>query len=277
MAKIKCSKCSTVFEVSVSDPTVACPNCGTKYKNPAYKPETTQPVAAPAPAATTATTAPVAAPAVAPKATSTNNGESKFIGTVGSHFVLVLVNFLLELVTLTFATPWVVCRNYRWKIENQVIDGNDVTFTGKGGQLFGRYLLWVLLTIVTIGIYSFWIPVKIQQWLTENTHFENGIGVGESKFTGHVGEHLGISLLNGLLETITLGFGAAWGVCRKYRWQIDHKVVDGHRFRFDGKGGQLFGRWVGWTCLCIITIGIFGFWVPVKLQKWLTENTHIEA
>ena len=87
---------------------------------------------------------------------------------------------------------------------------------------------------------------------------------------------LGHNIVNFLLTLITLGLAYPWVVCRKYRWKIDHQIIDGHKLKFDGKGGSLFGHWLGWVLLTIITIGIYGLWVPCKVQKWITERTHID-
>jgi uncharacterized membrane protein YjgN (DUF898 family) len=42
---------------------------------------------------------------------------------------------------------------------------------------------------------------------------------------------------------------------------------------FEGKALGLFGHWIKWFLLIIITIGIYGFWVAPRLQKWIWENT----
>lgn len=62
--------------------------------------------------------------------------------------------------------------------------------------------------------------------------------------------------------------------CWKQRWLAKHTVLDGRRQSFDGTGGQLFGKYFGWRLLTLITLGIFGFWRGVKLEKWLTKHTH---
>jgi len=34
----------------------------------------------------------------------------------------------------------------------------------------------------------------------------------------------------------------------------------------------LFGQWLLWLLLCIVTIGIYGFWVAPRLARWITEH-----
>lgn len=36
---------------------------------------------------------------------------------------------------------------------------------------------------------------------------------------------------------------------------------------------QLFGKWVLWLLLTIVTVGIYGFWVNIKLKKWKIQHT----
>ncbi len=61
-----------------------------------------------------------------------------------------------------------------------------------------------------------------------------------------------------------------------YNWETKHMVVDGHRLSFDGKAIQLFGNWIIWLLLSIITFGIYSFWVGIAIRKWKTKHTHFE-
>ena len=59
-----------------------------------------------------------------------------------------------------------------------------------------------------------------------------------------------------------------------YRWEAKHTVINGHRLTFTGTAVQLFGKWIVWMLLTIVTIGIYGFWVSIKLKKWKVSHTH---
>ena len=56
-------------------------------------------------------------------------------------------------------------------------------------------------------------------------------------------------------------------------WEAEHTVIEGKRLRFDGNGTQLFGSWIKWFLLTIITLGIYGLWLPIKMKKWVTKHT----
>lgn len=39
-------------------------------------------------------------------------------------------------------------------------------------------------------------------------------------------------------------------------------------------GSQLFGNYIKWFLLTIITFGIYGFWLDIKMKQWITKHTH---
>ena len=83
----------------------------------------------------------------------------------------------------------------------------------------------------------------------------------ESKFDGGLLGLIGINILQALLITITLGIGAPWAICIKERWIAKHTYIDGKQLVFDGTGGQLFGNYIKWMLLTLITLGIYAFWL----------------
>ena len=68
-------------------------------------------------------------------------------------------------------------------MENSNIYSNDsnqmeskierFSFTGKGGEYFGIWIVNILLTIVTLGIYSAWAKVRNKQYFYGNTFLDN--------------------------------------------------------------------------------------------------------
>jgi uncharacterized membrane protein YjgN (DUF898 family) len=59
-----------------------------------------------------------------------------------------------------------------------------------------------------------------------------------------------------------------------YGWEAKHTVINGKRLVFDGKATQLFGNWIKWLLLTIITLGIYSFWIGISLKKWRVKHTH---
>lgn len=96
----------------------------------------------------------------------------------------------------------------------------------------------------------------------------------ESKFTGGLLGLIGINLLCGFLNIITLFIATPWTVCIKERWYAKHTIIDGKQLTFDGTGGQLIGNYIKWLLLTLITFGIYSFWLNIKLKQWTTKHTH---
>lgn len=94
-----------------------------------------------------------------------------------------------------------------------------------------------------------------------------------SFFDGGLLSLIGWSILSGLMITFSLGLLFPWALCLVYGWKINHTVVNGHRMKFNGTGAGLFGNWIKWLVLMIITLGIYGFWVSIKLEDWKVKNT----
>lgn len=96
----------------------------------------------------------------------------------------------------------------------------------------------------------------------------------ESRFTGRLIGLIGINILSALLIAVTLGICTPWAVCLKEEWYANHTIIDGKRLVFDGTGGQLFGQYIKWFLLTIITIGIYSFWLNINMKKWVVKHTH---
>ena len=282
----RCVSCKAILPSDDSSPTLTCPACGKAHKNPSYKP--------PQPAVVQDNTTKTATNVQANTKQNGNNtinvvenkqviniqqnivntpakvGESKFTGTYGSLLGNRIVNSLISIFTLGFGIPWVICRSYRWEVDHTVIDGRRLKFDGTGGKLIGSWIKWMFLTLITCGIYGLWVPLKKRAWIVEHSHIE-GLA-GESKFTGGLGSYIGLQIVNALIMIFTLGLGLPWVVCRTERWDSEHQIIDGRRIYFDGKASQLFGNWIKWILLTIITLGIYSVVVPIRKQAWIVKH-----
>ncbi|MDR0669838.1 MAG: DUF898 domain-containing protein [Treponema sp.] len=98
-----------------------------------------------------------------------------------------------------------------------------------------------------------------------------------SAFDGSVLGNFGTNLAAGFLSLITLGIGVPWAVAYRQRWLTSHTVIEGKRLKFDGTGAQLFGKYIIWFLLSIITLGIYAtFFLPVRMQQWIIKHTFFE-
>ena len=99
---------------------------------------------------------------------------------------------------------------------------------------------------------------------------------GASKWDGGVLETLVAGIVASLMITFTCGIATPWAVCYLWNFIISHALIDGRRLSFDGTGAQLFGNWIKWFLLTVITCGIYSFWVTPRLCHWICKHTHIQ-
>ena len=208
----------------------------------------------------------------------TNWSASVFTGRATEYIGVRFLYYVLIIFTLGLGTPWAVCMYQRWRIKSTIVHGHRLTFDGKGWHLFWHCWLWGFLSIVTLGIYALWLPVKVEEWFAKHTHLKCNEEVKHirfpSQFYGSFAERIGINICSFFLFIITLGIATPWIACMYLRWRIDNCAIDGKQLMFDGTGRQLFGRAFLWFLLTIITVGIFAFFIPFKMEKWVTKHTN---
>jgi uncharacterized membrane protein YjgN (DUF898 family) len=95
-------------------------------------------------------------------------------------------------------------------------------------------------------------------------------------FDGGAGTWLGVCLGGFFITLITLGICYPWSVVMQYRWRTKHTFINGQRLRFTGTAPGLFGMWIKWLLLIVVTIGIYSFWVQPRLTKWIVEHQELD-
>ncbi len=96
-----------------------------------------------------------------------------------------------------------------------------------------------------------------------------------SDFTGGAFANYGYNFLVGFVSLITLGIAYPFMFCIKKKWECKNTYIDGKQLVFDGTGGQLFGNYIKWTLLSIITLGIYLIIKgKVLMIEWETKHTH---
>ena len=92
-------------------------------------------------------------------------------------------------------------------------------------------------------------------------------------FDGGALTYLGTGILALLITFLTLGIGYPFAIVLRQRWRAKHSYIDGKQLIFTGSAIGLFGNWIKWFVLIVITLGIYLFWVGPRIQKWIWENT----
>ena len=97
----------------------------------------------------------------------------------------------------------------------------------------------------------------------------------KSDFTGGMFAYFGIQLLTVLATAFSLGIAYPFMTCWRLRWEAEHTVIDGQTLTFDGTGKQLFGKYIIWWLLSVVTFGVYALiWLPLHLNRWIVKHTH---
>ena len=99
---------------------------------------------------------------------------------------------------------------------------------------------------------------------------------GRFQFDGGAGTYLGTGILAALITIFTLGICYPFALVLLERWRCKHTYIDGQRLVFSGTGMGLFGLWIKWFLLIVVTAGIYSFWVAPRIQQWKVENTDFD-
>ncbi|CAK1229121.1 hypothetical protein [Fructobacillus tropaeoli] len=94
-----------------------------------------------------------------------------------------------------------------------------------------------------------------------------------SFFDGGLASYIGWKILGFIVTVCSIGILTPLALVWIYGWKINHTVIEGRRLKFNGTATGLFGNWLKWLGLMIITLGIYGFWVSIKLEDWRVKNT----
>lgn len=195
-------------------------------------------------------------------------GNCQFKGTGGQYFSTFLVHLiLLNLLTFGIYGAWGWVRIFKLKASHTKIDGQQVTFTGSGGDFFVLMLVQGLLTALTFGIYMPWAFCSFYKWKAQNTV----VGDKRCEFTGTGGEIFFFFLVHMMiLPMVTLGIYFFYGVYRLSAWEEEHTKYGGERTSF----GAGFGGFLKVTLLTTILgsipiVNIFSApWTLVMWFKW---------
>ncbi|MCL2214328.1 MAG: YjgN family protein [Treponema sp.] len=97
----------------------------------------------------------------------------------------------------------------------------------------------------------------------------------ESKFSGGVLPIFLFCLWAPPLLAITIGLASPFIACTAVRWVCNNSVISGKKYAFKGTATALFGRWILWFILTIITLGIYSFWYMRNMLRWFIENLEV--
>lgn len=99
---------------------------------------------------------------------------------------------------------------------------------------------------------------------------------GRFHFDGGAATYVGTGILAALITVCTFGICYPFALVLKERWRAKHSYIDGQRLAFTGSAWGLFGNWIKWFLLIVVTVGIYLFWVAPRIARWKWEHTEFD-
>ena len=205
-----------------------------------------------------------------------NGGNGGFDGWLIQKIGWNILCGFVTLITFGLAYPATLVWKEKWRCKHTLYEGRRLYFDGKAGQLFGNWLLWIVLIFFTAGIFLFFIPGRIKKWKAKHTHIAGEYFECGATFDGWLGQQIVLMLFGVVISLCTLGLALPAAVRLSAKWRCNHTVLDGRRVYFDGKAGQLFGHYIKWWLLSIVTLTVYIWFIPNRLRNWKAKHTHIE-
>ena len=128
---------------------------------------------------------------------------------------------------------------------------NNSVFTGRLLNLIGTWIVMILIIAIMAGA---------------------GVALIMT-----IGKDGGTMQLVAIAVTAVLALiGLAWAAIRFMKWDAKHTVISGNSIKFNGNAFQLLGNCIMWTFLTIITVGICGLWLPIKVRQWKVKHMELQ-
>lgn len=207
----------------------------------------------------------------------------------------------LSLLTAAIYRFWGKTRIRRYLWSSISIFGDRLEYTGTGKELFLGFLVALALLIpliVLLGTFQIYLLADWAQYeaLVEYSayailgflsgvayyrarHYRfsrtrwRGIRFGQ---TGSAMEYAVRLVGYGAVALITLGIMRPLIDCGLQRYAVNNTWLGNARFSFDGKTGDLIGRWVLCVVLAPFTLGLSLLWYSVFQARYFASKTRLE-
>lgn len=130
-------------------------------------------------------------------------------------------------------------------------------FSGGLLSLIGCFIMMALVVVIMVGVGAFLATMNVIK--------------NENKLAEDLANPVNIALI--VIGAIIAAIGICWAEIKFIKWETKHTVISGNKLKFNGTALQLFGNYIKWTFLTVITIGIYGLWLPIKVRKWRVKHT----
>jgi len=174
-----------------------------------------------------------------------------------------------------------------------------ITFHGRGGELFGVYIVNLCLTLVTLGIYRFWAKVRVLRYLWSQTAFAGDRfvyhGTGKELLKGwlkaglifglpfYLLTNVGAFLEGNLplqLGAVLLAYGLAMvfipvAMVNTRRYRLSRTSWRGIRFSFRGRVTDFIKLYLGGMLLAVLTLGLYTPIFATRRQAFMVSHAYV--
>jgi len=169
------------------------------------------------------------------------NYKLGFNGQGKAYFGILIVNWLLTLITLGFYYPWAKARNLRFLYSSTTLNKDSFTFHGTGREMFVGFIKTIVIFGLIYGITFLFV-------------------------------YLDMPILGALLFYFAFIAIIPVAIHGSYHYRFSRTSWRGIRFGYRGDRTELFAGFFKWIFFTIITMGIYGSWMTIKLRGYLMNN-----
>lgn len=165
-------------------------------------------------------------------------------------------------------------------------DEKKFSFTGKGTEYFGIWIVNLILTILTLGIYSAWAKVRRMQYFYRNTH------LNEASFDYHgtaiailIGRLIAVGLLGGyyiflrFMPLVGLAIGLFIALIMPYllvtsfRFRLYNSSYRGLRFGFAGSIKSAYMTFLALPIFTLLTLYLLAPFTHQRIKAYQHNNS----
>jgi uncharacterized membrane protein YjgN (DUF898 family) len=169
------------------------------------------------------------------------NYKLSFHGQGKAFFGIIIVNWLLTIITLGFYFPWAKAKTLKYMYGSTALNNERFTFNGTGKEMFVGFIKCIVFYIVIFGL-SFLFS------------------------------YLDMAILGGIVLYFAVISIIPVAIHGSYRYRFSRTSWKGIRFGYRGERNKLYSGYFKWIFFSIVTLGVYGSWMEMKLRDYLLSN-----
>ena len=172
------------------------------------------------------------------------NYKLEFHGKGSEFFGIVIINWLLNIITLHFYSAWANAKTLQYMYGTTVLNEDNFTFHGTGKEMFKGYIKLFLIYFVLLG------------------------GCGALFYFNQMAAGIAILYFSMIILIPIIIHG-------KYRYQLTRSSWRGIRFGYRGSRKDMIANYFKWIFFSIISLGIYLPWMIMDMTKYIIENIRL--